>query len=238
MKVERWLAIALGSLSMACSMYAKGSAERDELGTIVDRLKEANLPTGTSIRLDYLSDCNAKDERAVPSLKLRTPARGLGGVAAIREIFRGNKNVVITEEPGNLFRIKIGRVSEDLLNTRVSSLELNEVERYNPRMMVTKLLYETKEVPAAATRLGYRLPVRVGGTMVDPAPDLAHLPAAIRNLTVDQILSLVAKTWAKSAEHPNHPTRSVSVVVFGECYARNTKAAKSFDVAVAADLLP
>lgn len=48
-----------------------------------------------------------------------------------------------------IIRVRIGKVPTGILETRIPVLNLEQRERFNPQMIITKIVYRTKEVEAA-----------------------------------------------------------------------------------------
>jgi len=110
----------------------------------------------------------------------------------------------VTEGRTGIIRIRIGKAPDAFLQTKISLLTLKPMEQYNPTLAVSAI-ESTGEVEAAMRRLGVR-PVQAIGTQLiaEPAKGLPHLPSSMKNVTVDQALDSIAKTFK-------------DVVVYGAC---------------------
>jgi hypothetical protein len=132
---------------------------------------------------------------AFPRLDVRPPSNGKTGVAAIREIFRNEKDVSVKETDSGIIRVRIGSVPDAVLRVKISNLALSPEEQYNYWLAIFKI-QDAQEVRFAMQELGIRVPVRVTNMLiVQPAVGLPHLPGEIKNVTMDQALDLVAKTF-------------------------------------------
>jgi hypothetical protein len=61
-------------------------------------------------------------------------------------------------------------------------------------------------------------PWRLGGTIVEPQNDFYHLPASINNVTIEQALDTIAKTWEGQI-----------VVIYFVCKQRKDSGERLFD---------
>jgi hypothetical protein len=63
--------------------------------------------------------------------------------------------------------------------------------------MAIVAILETREIKRASRSLGWQPVSHLGGTVSDPFADLPHLPSSIKNMTVDQVLDLIATTFQR-----------------------------------------
>ncbi len=113
----------------------------------------------------------------------------------MRKIFRKDHRVAIVQNPRDPFRIRIGTVSGALLQTRIPTLKLNPRQQYNP-FEALGALEVTSEFNAAIQKLHlYNGLVVMSGRLLDPEPDLPHLPPVLKNVTIGQVLDAIAKTF-------------------------------------------
>lgn len=157
-------------------------------------------------RLYYHADCwtSRGDDIFFPSLKLELPTRPENGLAALRDIFRQERGTTIAQDRSTITRISVGSVSHELLDTKIHVLALEPSERFNPREAISAI-QRTKEVQAKMRELRLEEPpVILSGNMADPAPGLPHLPALIKDVTMDEALDRVAQTFG-------------GLVTYGEC---------------------
>lgn len=160
-------------------------------------------------RFYYVETCkvNDPDPLPFPQLTVYPSSNGKKGIDAVHEMFAGDKRVRVIEGGDSIIRVYVGNVSTALLETKVSLVRFNPDERYTPEAAILAIM-NTKEVETAGRKLGLERPPTVYSINVRrPAEGLSHLPASIKNLTVEQVLDIVASTFR-------------GVVVYGECITR------------------
>jgi hypothetical protein len=95
-----------------------------------------------------------------------------------------------------MLRIRVGEVPDAILQTPIARLTFNADSRYNLFLAIAAI-ENAPEVQAAMNRLHLRVPARVYNfPVVQPTEGFPHLPSEISNVTMDQALDMVAKTWA------------------------------------------
>ena len=177
--------------------------------TVLEYLRDVAWSSRKAIRLYYQADCQPMKNSLVdysvpfPFFPLQSPPADKTGVAAVREIFKNAKNVTIAEEPPGIIRIWLGKVQMEILRTRISLLTLDRQAQYDPSFAIGAI-ETTKEVEAAKTSLGLSETPDVGGLVAPMEDGLPSLPSSMKNITVDQALDTIAKTWG-------------GPVVFGVC---------------------
>jgi len=148
-------------------------------------------------RIYYRGSCrlDANPTASFAQLDVQPPSKGKTGVAAVRDIFRHEKNVSVEEAGPGIIRVRLGSVPEAVLRVRISNLVLAPEEQYNYWPAIFKI-QNAPEVQSAMQKLKIRIPARpfsIG--IAQPADGLPHLPGVITNVTMDQALDLVAKTF-------------------------------------------
>ena len=204
------LSVGLAFLLAAPAPAQQGlpaASERSE-GITLRYLRSALRPGGNAARVYYGGACHGKtgDHLLFPVLTLRQPSKGKTGLAAVREVFRGDKDVKVTEGRAGIIRIRIGKIPDTILQTRISTLKLKSVERYD----TTWALYaveHVKEVQVNMRRVAAS-PVPIFPPLVNlmgvPGNEPPHLPASMKDVTVDQVLDSIAKTFK-------------GIVIYGAC---------------------
>jgi YD repeat-containing protein len=82
-----------------------------------------------------------------------------------------------------------------VLQTRIHRLKLKPLDAYNPGLAIAAI-QNANEVASAQRRLGVEPPVIITDmNVVEPTHGLPHLPSTLTDVTVDQALDLVAKTF-------------------------------------------
>jgi hypothetical protein len=210
----RLLAITL----IGCSQYLKAQDVRVERHTISDHNLDTFLEyvepvlktAGGAARLYFRTSCwtGSGDGIMFPQLRLDTPAQAKTGLAAIRDILRKEKEVNITEGRTGISRISIGEVNYELLNTKIHVLRLSPTQQYNTEEAIVAI-ERTKEVQAKMRELNLQEPPTVHfGRVLEPAPGRPHLPATMKDVTVDEALDRLAQTFG-------------GLVMYGECDSEN-----------------
>lgn len=207
--------LAIGSITSLDARSAQSSQEqsrgerlrREE--TVIKDLQLALAHTGKFARIYFHAACYQGDDPRVlfPVIDVQPPPSGESGLEAVRKIFRDNKDVRVTETRSGIVTIVIGKVSGAILSTELPLLKLSQSARYNPGGPggAIDTIESAAVVKAAAHKLGiHQEPYFYIGLMEPPMKTLPHLPPQMRNVTVDQALDSIAKTFP-------------GVVVYGEC---------------------
>jgi hypothetical protein len=159
-------------------------------------------------RIDYQAVCRETSDHQktvwFPSVTVQAPPKGMTGLRVVRQLFKNDRNVVVSHALPGMIRIKIGTVRAALLRTRIPLLKLDQREQYDPETALSALEI-TSEFESAVDKLHlFNMPVLVSGPVDDPEPDLPHLPSIMRDVTVDQVLDAIAKTFG-------------GIIAYGEC---------------------
>ena len=206
------LASATGCADIAPSDNPKEISVDDSFSVRNDALEKiavALKSTSNSVRLDFHGSCHMNDGGVVlfPQLALHPVAKNHDGLDAIRDLFSGDPGVMISESSGGIVRIRIGKVSDNLLNTTVHSVVFSEMAQFNPNIPngAIDTIENTPEVRAKMAQLSVAqvsTPLMIIGR--PPRVDFPHLPASISDTTVSQLLDSVAQTFG-------------GIVFYGEC---------------------
>jgi hypothetical protein len=186
---------------------------------IMGRLQSALSSTQYGVRLYFHGACSAGSESALrfPSVDVLpppdlSPPDKEQGVSAVREIFRNDKNVVVSVDSSqNVVRITIGNVYKSVLDTRIPSIKLTNTARYNPDGpggAIDALEFAAPVQSAMRVLRMHQEPAFYIGLKQPSLPRSPHLPPSMRGLTFDQALDAIAKTFP-------------GVVVYGECESHN-----------------
>jgi hypothetical protein len=210
----------VGALTFAASVVyvyaidAPSSTEESQSNqeAVLKYLGPALKSCGGVARIDYLTACAAKDGTLLPfpAVAVRPPPKEASGLAAIRDIFHNDKTVSVSESPSGMIRITIGKPNSSILRTKVHSLTLSREGQYDEVIAIAAIL-GCKEVQLAERQLGFEEPPTFMHIKAAPSDKRApHLPSRMRNLTVDQALDKVAKTFG-------------GIVIYYECANANGK---------------
>lgn len=150
--------------------------------------------------------CQAGDVYFVsfPGIRIKSPSKNKIGLAAVRDMFRNDKNVQVMETPPGIIKITIGNVPYAILQTKIHFLSFGDGERYNDYMAIDAI-ENTSEVRTVMQKLGIREPpIPFIGAEAEPTVGAPHLPASMTDVTVDQALDEVARTFG-------------NIVLYGAC---------------------
>lgn len=203
-------AIFLG-IAYKLPLHGQDSYDRSSRNenAILKHLRPPLRSIGKVARVYYRAECrvNSGDPVPFPRPNVRPPSKHKSGLPAIQEIFAHDKNVTVTQEASGTILIKIGRVSGEILRTRLRSLKLEPMEQYNATEAIGAI-ERTNEFHDAASSLGLKPVWSYSSPVVEPREELPHLPATIKDTTVEELLDLIAKTFN-------------GIVIYGECDGEN-----------------
>lgn len=203
------IAGTLTEISVAASPASDpGSPRTDEQyeQTLLGHLRSTFLAAKKPGRLYYVVPCNDPEDDfpPFPEVKAQAPLNNHSGLDAVRDIFRDDKRVTVSEESDGPIRVRVGQMPDAILRTKIPVLRLSPLQQYDTTSAIFALT-DAKAVQAAMHKLGLREVASVFSIARNlPAKTAPHLPAVIKNVTLDQALDLVAKTFGV-------------VVIFGEC---------------------
>jgi hypothetical protein len=177
----------------------------EQAARILGHLLPAFEKNRTGVWISYAARCDAVSSLPlIPRVRLQKALRTNTVLEAARSVFRGDDNVVVSSDHLDNVRIEIGNVPDALLRTRITTLRLNEIEQYNPLDAIAAIK-ATSEVENAADALHLIPAVTIEVQLIQrPSPGAPHLPSVLHNLTVDQILDMIA-------------TRFKGAVLYGVC---------------------
>lgn len=166
---------------------------------MADHLRPVLYSSGKVGRFYFSGDCpkapGTLDQQVFPKVKLREPLNGVFGIDAVRSIFRDQPHVRITEEQVGLIRVRVGKVADTILQTRITNLNLDAFSQYNAILAVFAI-ERASEVQSTMSKLDVHVPIHVlNYLMVKPQPGIPHLPERLSDFTMDEALDLVARTW-------------------------------------------
>jgi hypothetical protein len=177
---------------------------------VLEYLQPVMSSSGKALRIYYRADCHASkdfvadDPVPFPFTNVQPPAKDTTGIAAVREIFKNDNNVIVTEE-ADIIKVWIGKVPTAILETKLSQLTLDPMCQYNP-MDAIAAINNTKEMAAAMRSIGVESVPSLGSLAAEPQDGLPHLSNLLKNVTVEQVLDMIAKTWAGEG-----------LVIYGAC---------------------
>lgn len=169
---------------------------------------------GLGARIYYATDCPADIKSAYypypfPATNVHPSSENLSGFDAVRELFRADPNVEVSENLSGVIDIVIGKPSTALLKTHITEIKLEAEEHWNPPFTINAVR-SNAEVQTSAMKLGIHLDQLQGLSVMaghhkqgDP-----FLAGPLKNLTLDQALGLVAQELKV-------------VVLYGACVKQN-----------------
>jgi hypothetical protein len=177
----------------------------------VDYLRPTLKDVGGAARVYYAATCAAeKDTLLFPTLTLKAPREGATGIAAVQQIFRDDPHVTVAQDRSGMLRITIGSVSTAILQTRIRALTLDPTDQYNP-IPAVRAVANTPEVNAAERSLDLARPLMLVDYIIGaPIEGQPHLPKLTRNVTVDEALDSIARTFK-------------GIIMYGICHQPNGK---------------
>lgn len=169
------------------------AASKVDMDGLIDRLQPLLNASGKGAVVYYDGICTAAlggQVMAFPGVDLGELGPKEGNFSAIRSSFPK----AIVEERLGILSIKLGFVPSDLLATRIHTLRLGD-SNYDDYLAVMAI-EQNPDVEAAGQRLGYGHTIGVINRLVQMrAKGLPHLPATLKNLTLDQAIGRVATTF-------------------------------------------
>lgn len=202
------LACLIGAALLWAEPGSPGGSQPNE-DSVLEYLAPALSSAGEGARLYYRTECDMRksqmwDPVPFPRVDVQPPSKGAKGLAAVREIFRSDQDVLVTEGPSGIIRIRIGNPPGRVLQARIRRLKLDALERQFPEWTVYGI-EKAGDVRAAMRGLHAKAapysPPLVSARVIRGAP---HLPSAMRNVTLEQVLDLTASTFK-------------GIVVYGAC---------------------
>ena len=177
--------------------------ERAVLKQVVPALRSTNNVG----RIYYAASCPSGDldyPLPFPRVDVLPPLTGATDVDVVRSIFRQTRESWVVEKVGGIIQIRFGKAPDAILRTRIHRLNLYPIAQFNPSEAINAIL-NSPEVRSAMTELHVDVPQRIYSMILkEPAEGLPHLPAEISNVTMDQALDMIARTWS-------------GVVLYGAC---------------------
>ena len=176
------------------------------LASVRGYLSPALASAGKAGRIYYEAACPPSEysHLALPQIEVRPPLANATGLAAVRSIFGDAKDVLVVEDSLGIVRVRIGKFPDAILRTRISTLRLKPMEQYDTFLAILAL-QNAPEVRSAMKELHVVVPaIPFIMPAVMPAEGLPHIPPELKNVTMDQALDIVAKTWG-------------NIVAYGAC---------------------
>lgn len=161
------------------------------------------------VRIDFHSDrCDPEGDQGwnyqevlLPDTKVNAPDSDESALASIRSLLRGNPSVIVSQDGSGLIRIRIGKVSDTLLSTKIRKIHLSPDVQFN-EVLAIGAIEDTPEVKAAILQLKRQSNVvPFFGSVQPPEEGLPRLPSRLTNITYGEFLDLTAKTFDNIVTH-------------------------------------
>jgi hypothetical protein len=196
------------------SQHFAGGQHED---AVLRYLRPALRATGYAGRVYYSGACKTEGLEfvAFPEVDVHPPQSNTA-VEAVREMFRGNEEIQVVEEPQKIISVTVGKPLTPILDTRISSFRIAPIAQYNPTLAIGAI-ENTEEVKAMMAKLGLRVPVLLSEQLLSkPSSGLPHLPAVVKDITVGQVLDSIAVTFH-------------GMIVYGTCVQSDGKVLLEID---------
>jgi hypothetical protein len=164
---------------------------------VVDHLQAALEPIDGAARVYAVEVCRGKEgmDSEFPRIKMQAPSKYKTGPLAVREIFARDRRATVTTDSAGIPRITFGKPSCALLRTKIHELRFTVQERYD-RILAQLAIENAREVQRAMRTLRVHQPTTVMDFGVQvPMPGVPRLPAVLHDVTMDEALDLIAKTF-------------------------------------------
>jgi hypothetical protein len=172
------------------------------LKAVIDYLRPALTYVAGAARIYYAGECPAVEKDTsgqlqflFPAVFLESPPAEVTGMNAVRQIFRDDPNATVMQDRSGMLRITIGSVSTAILQTRIQALTLDPIEQYSAESAVATIV-NAPELHAAERSLNFHQPLWTIDIIVSgPIPGAPHLPKLMKDVTLDEALDSVARTF-------------------------------------------
>jgi hypothetical protein len=170
----------------------------DSLRAVLKYLWPVMASNGNAARVYYYPVCppgGTSSPLSFPKVDVQPPSGEGAVLGLVQEIFRRDRNVVVMQDRTGMVRVSIGEPADAILQTRIPALSLDADAQYNVIPAITAVQ------TAPAVQLAMRaLKVNIHGRwaifpVTSPLPKYPHMPGAILDVTMDQALDMIARTW-------------------------------------------
>ena len=194
-----WAQLTLVSINAEDARPATDGNKQTEI-RILNYLEPVVKSSGVTVRIYYQAACRSNrniQEVPVPfpSIRVQPPARRGSALERVRQIFAKNGDVAIVESPRGISRVTIGKVSAAILRTKIASIKFHRYQRYTGHMAISALK-ETNEFQQALDILGLETVSDLDSSVQEPHLGMPHLPESMKDMTADQVLDVIAKTFS------------------------------------------
>jgi hypothetical protein len=198
-----WAAI-LVSLLGSSIMVSNGQQRSVTMGGFVKMIASRT----NAARVDYMGSCDATSPNRIirPHVVVKNANSSLHGLGMVQAMLGNTRDVAVGQSAG-VIHVRIGTVDESILHSHIRSVALTPDQRYDPSEAIWAL-ENSSDFQLEMRNRSMRVELMQGGLESFPAEGEPHLPSTMRNLTVDEVLSEIARTFS-------------GTVVYGECRHSN-----------------
>jgi hypothetical protein len=186
----KMLSFALAAASIVSTPASVGvdSAAADYLRPVLNSV-------GGAARIDYAGTCTGRKKLVLPTVDVQPTSQGITGVTAVREIFRNDPQVTVTRGHSGMLRVTIGNVSTSALQTKIPALTLDSYSQYSPLSAVAAIAFWLNTYAAEHSMHLGMAAIVIDIIVSGPIPGAPHLPPRMQNVTVDDALDSVARSF-------------------------------------------
>ena len=168
------------------------------------------------IEVQLHGKCTASEPEliAVGPINWQEPKAGGDRLSMLQRALRENKQLAVTQTTPNVIIVRDSKVSQDLLATKIKSLDLTKLQQYSPDAAIARVL-STEEVQLALQGLNMRMVSSVPGLQHVNQTGEAHLDHHPRDTSVDAFLKAVLAKFG-------------GVIVYVECI--DPQGQRKFDI--------
>lgn len=154
--------------------------------------------TGKSARIYYGGDCQVPDNNTnlmpQPSLRFNANTKDVNDLEALTRALANNDNLSIVER-GDIIGLYINYEREKFLDTEIADVSFSVEEQYNANLALSAIA-EDGALQAAEEVFGKQhMALLLIEGVRQPTEGYPHLPPSISNVSFDEALDVVAKTF-------------------------------------------
>lgn len=195
--VCRRLILWLGAfIATSCLCHAQGVTSGRKDVAARSTMVEVLGKTPFSGSLEYSGDCDTSQELPVlPAVRVPLKGENSSPLMTLREIFTDDYEMQVTKETGGTIRMVESGVPKELLDVTIRKLSFKDI--YDPKS-AEAMIISAPEVQDFMKAHGIeRDPFRRGvrGLRQGPGPGLPHMSEDLDNVTVQQALDHLLKTF-------------------------------------------
>jgi hypothetical protein len=149
--------------------------------------------------LEYSGDCDDKSQELpiLPTVRVPLKDRESSALVMLREMFADNHKMQVTQETGGMIRMVESDVPKELLDVTIRKLSFSGI--YDPKS-AEAMIISASEVQDFMKAHGIergsdRFRFAVRGLRQGPEPGLPHISEDLDNVTVEQALDHLLKTF-------------------------------------------